>query len=82
MQNTRSWPLSTAFFSTRHRKIDEKCFDLILYKYLLSRSADWAQNNRLAIMVHLDKVYRVGKKKNLHYKYSQAMKDAKSSYHT
>ena len=31
-------------------------------------------------MVHLDKVYRAGKKKNPHYKYSQAMKDAKSSY--
>jgi hypothetical protein len=33
-----------------------------------------------AWMIHLDKVYRAGKKKNQHYKYSQAMKDAKSSY--
>lgn len=31
-------------------------------------------------MVHLDKVYKEGKKKNKDYKYSQAMKDAKKTY--
>jgi hypothetical protein len=31
-QISRSWPLSIAFFSCRHRKIDEKWFDLILYR--------------------------------------------------
>jgi hypothetical protein len=33
-----------------------------------------------AWMIHLDKVYKEGKKKNKDYKYSQAMKDAKKSY--
>lgn len=31
-------------------------------------------------MIHLDKVYREGKKKNKDYKYSSAMKDAKKTY--
>ena len=31
-------------------------------------------------MIHLDKVYKQGKKTNKDYKYSQAMKDAKKTY--
>ena len=31
-------------------------------------------------MVHLDKVYKAGKKKNKNYTYTQAMKDAKATY--
>ena len=31
-------------------------------------------------MLHLDKVYKEGKKKNKDYLYSQAMKDAKKTY--
>ena len=38
------------------------------------------KKHKTTLMIHLDKVYRAGKKKNQHYKYSQAMKDAKSSY--
>jgi len=35
---------------------------------------------KTAWMIHLDKVYRDGKKKNKDYKYSDAMKDAKKTY--
>ena len=31
-------------------------------------------------MVHLQKTFKEGKKKNKEYKYSQAMKDAKKTY--
>tara|TARA_R110000737_G_scaffold339334_2_gene361169 strand:- start:2986 stop:3129 length:144 start_codon:yes stop_codon:yes gene_type:complete len=35
---------------------------------------------KTAWMIHLDKVYKEGKKKDKEYKYSQAMKDAKKTY--
>jgi|TARA_R110002153_G_C13107267_1_gene477251 hypothetical protein len=35
---------------------------------------------KTAWMIHLDKVYKDGKKKDKEYKYSQAMKDAKKTY--
>lgn len=35
---------------------------------------------KTAWMIHLDKVYKDGKKKNKDYKYSDAMKDAKKTY--
>jgi hypothetical protein len=48
---SRSWPLSTTFFSCRHRKYDETRFDLILYMYPWTGSAEWAQNKRLAASI-------------------------------
>ena len=50
---SRSCPLSIAFFRCRHRKVDEMWFDLILvlYRWLLTRSTEWAQNKRLAASI-------------------------------
>ena len=44
-------PVYSLFLAVDTKQIDEKWFDLILYRWLLTRSAEWAQNKWLAVSI-------------------------------